>query len=156
MIITYDRGTRCLWTLYTRGERLWWEAKKIVNRVFVCHCFCFPVLGLSSRSQSTQQKTQQHWTFKTNSYIPEEMARTPCCDKNGLKKGSWTREEDKKLIAYVTKYGHWNWRLLPKFAGISSWGSSTCITATVKLHFIHNISLESTMVKSFEKFSRVS
>ncbi|WVZ01269.1 hypothetical protein V8G54_027338 [Vigna mungo] len=42
------------------------------------------------------------------------MVRTPCCDKNGLKKGSWTQEEDKKLIAYVTRYGHWNWRLLPK------------------------------------------
>lgn len=45
------------------------------------------------------------------------MVRTPCCDKTGLKKGTWTPEEDRKLIAYVTKYGYWNWRQLPKYAG---------------------------------------
>jgi hypothetical protein len=45
------------------------------------------------------------------------MVRTPSCDKNGLKKGTWTAEEDRKLTAYVTRYGCWNWRQLPKFAG---------------------------------------
>ncbi|KAG5545458.1 hypothetical protein RHGRI_017822 [Rhododendron griersonianum] len=45
------------------------------------------------------------------------MVRTPCCDKTGLKKGTWTPEEDRKLSAYITKYGSWNWRQLPKFAG---------------------------------------
>jgi hypothetical protein len=49
--------------------------------------------------------------------IKEEMVRTPSCDKNGLKKGTWTAEEDRKLTAYVTRYGCWNWRQLPKFAG---------------------------------------
>ncbi|KAK3018655.1 hypothetical protein RJ639_002708 [Escallonia herrerae] len=52
------------------------------------------------------------------------MARTPCCDKSGLKKGTWTPEEDKKLIAYVTKHGCWNWRQLPKYAGLSRCGKS--------------------------------
>ncbi|CAJ1956442.1 unnamed protein product [Sphenostylis stenocarpa] len=52
------------------------------------------------------------------------MVRTPSCNKNGLKKGTWTKEEDNKLIAYVTKYGHWNWRLLPKFAGLARCGKS--------------------------------
>lgn len=45
------------------------------------------------------------------------MVRTPSSDKNGLKKGTWTPEEDQKLVDYITRYGHWNWRLLPKFAG---------------------------------------
>ncbi|WVZ04279.1 hypothetical protein V8G54_025085 [Vigna mungo] len=45
------------------------------------------------------------------------MVRTPSSDKNGLKRGTWTPEEDKKLVDYITRYGHWNWRLLPQFAG---------------------------------------
>nr|XP_027061165.1 transcription factor MYB4-like [Coffea arabica] len=52
------------------------------------------------------------------------MVRTPCCDKSGLRKGTWTPEEDRKLTAYVTRYGCWNWRQLPKFAGLSRCGKS--------------------------------
>ncbi|CAK8536516.1 unnamed protein product [Lathyrus sativus] len=52
------------------------------------------------------------------------MVRSPCCDKTGLRKGTWTPEEDKKLIAYVTRYGCWNWRQLPKFAGLERCGKS--------------------------------
>ncbi|KAF8043230.1 hypothetical protein BT93_A1544 [Corymbia citriodora subsp. variegata] len=52
------------------------------------------------------------------------MARTPGLDKNGMKKGTWTPEEDKKLRAYVRKYGFWNWRQLPKYAGLSRCGKS--------------------------------
>ncbi|CAN1123987.1 Transcription factor MYB41 [Linum perenne] len=44
--------------------------------------------------------------------------RTPSCDKNGMRKGTWTADEDKKLIDYITLYGCWNWRQLPKFAGL--------------------------------------
>ena len=40
-----------------------------------------------------------------------------CCDETTVKKGVWTPEEDQKLIDYVNKYGHWNWRRLPKYAG---------------------------------------
>ncbi|KVI12376.1 hypothetical protein Ccrd_009207 [Cynara cardunculus var. scolymus] len=45
------------------------------------------------------------------------MVRAPCCEKMGLKKGPWTREEDNILINYVNSYGHDNWRALPKLAG---------------------------------------
>lgn len=38
-------------------------------------------------------------------------------DKNTIKKGAWSKEEDDKLRAYIQRYGHWNWTLLPKFAG---------------------------------------
>jgi len=41
----------------------------------------------------------------------------PCCEKGGLKKGLWTPEEDKKLVAYVEKHGHGNWRSVPDKAG---------------------------------------
>ncbi|XP_058757042.1 transcription factor MYB14-like [Vicia villosa] len=52
------------------------------------------------------------------------MVRSSCGDKNGLRKGKWTSEEDHKLIAYVTRYGCWNWRQLPKFAGLKRCGKS--------------------------------
>lgn len=45
------------------------------------------------------------------------MGRAPCCDKNGLKKGPWTPEEDQKLMDYIQKNGHGSWRTLPKNAG---------------------------------------
>ncbi|GKV19135.1 hypothetical protein SLEP1_g29428 [Rubroshorea leprosula] len=52
------------------------------------------------------------------------MGRTPCCDKNGLKKGPWTPEEDEKLIDYIQKHGYGNWRTLPKNAGLQRCGKS--------------------------------
>ena len=45
------------------------------------------------------------------------MVRSSRIDKNGLKEGAWNEEEDNKLRAYALRYGHWNWRQLPKFAG---------------------------------------
>ncbi|KAK6918966.1 SANT/Myb domain [Dillenia turbinata] len=51
------------------------------------------------------------------------MVRTPCV-KNGVRKGTWTKEEDEKLIAYVTQYDHVNWRQLPKYAGLARCGKS--------------------------------
>lgn len=66
--------------------------------------FCFEVicvvnLGLRERYSNT-------------------MVRAPYFDRNGIKKGAWNEEEDQRLIAYVEKHGHPNWRQLPKFAGI--------------------------------------
>ncbi|KAL2331769.1 hypothetical protein Fmac_019350 [Flemingia macrophylla] len=52
------------------------------------------------------------------------MVRTPSRDSSGLKKGTWTQEEDTKLVAYVTRYGSWNWRQLPRFAGLQRCGKS--------------------------------
>ncbi|THU66458.1 hypothetical protein C4D60_Mb05t14350 [Musa balbisiana] len=50
--------------------------------------------------------------------------RAPCCAKVGLNKGSWTQEEDLRLIAYIQKHGHGNWRALPKLAGLLRCGKS--------------------------------
>ncbi|WOK91902.1 hypothetical protein Cni_G00593 [Canna indica] len=52
------------------------------------------------------------------------MGRAPCCDKDGLKKGPWTSEEDQKLIDYIQKHGQGNWRTLPKKAGLARCGKS--------------------------------
>ncbi|XP_071696778.1 transcription factor MYB41-like [Rutidosis leptorrhynchoides] len=52
------------------------------------------------------------------------MGRSPCCDKNGLKKGPWTAEEDQKLVDYIQKNGYGNWRTLPKNAGLHRCGKS--------------------------------
>ncbi|KAI9120549.1 hypothetical protein K1719_007582 [Acacia pycnantha] len=52
------------------------------------------------------------------------MGRSPCCDKNGLKKGPWTPEEDHILVDYIQKHGYGNWRTLPKNAGLQRCGKS--------------------------------
>lgn len=52
------------------------------------------------------------------------MGRVPCCDKNGLKKGPWTPEEDHKLISFIQLHGPGNWRSLPKNAGLQRCGKS--------------------------------
>ncbi|XP_004248465.1 transcription factor MYB41 [Solanum lycopersicum] len=52
------------------------------------------------------------------------MGRTPSSDKNGLKKGPWTPEEDQKLIQYIQLHGPGNWRNLPKNAGLQRCGKS--------------------------------
>lgn len=52
------------------------------------------------------------------------MGRSPCCDKNGLKKGPWTPEEDQKLLDYIHNHGAGNWRILPKNAELQRCGKS--------------------------------
>ncbi|KAI4365388.1 hypothetical protein MLD38_021377 [Melastoma candidum] len=52
------------------------------------------------------------------------MGRAPCCEKMGLKRGPWTPEEDKLLVAHIEKNGHGNWRALPKLAGLLRCGKS--------------------------------
>ncbi|XP_022870461.1 transcription factor MYB102-like isoform X1 [Olea europaea var. sylvestris] len=52
------------------------------------------------------------------------MGRSPCCDKNGVKKGPWTPEEDMKLIQYIQEHGACNWRSLPKNAWLQRCGKS--------------------------------
>ncbi|WOL08109.1 hypothetical protein Cni_G16861 [Canna indica] len=52
------------------------------------------------------------------------MVRAPCCEKMGMKKGPWTAEEDQVLASYINKYGHVNWRALPKQAGLLRCGKS--------------------------------
>ncbi|CAH9093572.1 unnamed protein product [Cuscuta epithymum] len=52
------------------------------------------------------------------------MGRAPCCDKDGLKRGPWTAEEDQKLVDHINKHGYGNWRTLPANAGLQRCGKS--------------------------------
>ncbi|XP_014519832.2 transcription factor MYB16-like [Vigna radiata var. radiata] len=52
------------------------------------------------------------------------MGKMRCCEKVGFKKGPWTPEEDNKLLAYVEKHGHGNWRSVPAKAGLERCGKS--------------------------------
>lgn len=45
------------------------------------------------------------------------MVRAPVVDKDGVKRGAWSLEEDQKLRAYIEKYGPWKWREVPRLAG---------------------------------------
>ncbi|WCJ37051.1 myb domain protein 63 [Euphorbia peplus] len=50
--------------------------------------------------------------------------RAPCCDKSKVKKGPWSPAEDLRLISFIQKHGHENWRALPKQAGLLRCGKS--------------------------------
>ncbi|XWS34128.1 hypothetical protein CRYUN_Cryun21dG0013500 [Craigia yunnanensis] len=52
------------------------------------------------------------------------MRRSPNCKKEVLKRGPWTAEEDKILMAYVQQHGHGSWRALPEKAGLRRCGKS--------------------------------
>ncbi|XP_047067209.1 transcription factor MYB94-like [Lolium rigidum] len=46
------------------------------------------------------------------------MGRPPCCDKDGVKKGPWTPEEDLVLVSYIQEHGPGNWRAVPTRTGL--------------------------------------
>ncbi|KAK0598538.1 hypothetical protein LWI29_035692 [Acer saccharum] len=46
----------------------------------------------------------------------KSTSTTGTTKKSWLKKGSWSPEEDQKLIAYINRYGIWNWAVTPKAA----------------------------------------
>lgn len=50
--------------------------------------------------------------------------RAPCCDKAGVKRGTWSEAEDLKLISFIRQHGHSNWRALPRLAGLARCGKS--------------------------------
>ncbi|RVW89677.1 Transcription factor MYB58 [Vitis vinifera] len=50
--------------------------------------------------------------------------RAPCCDKSKVKRGPWSPAEDMRLVSFIQKNGHENWRSLPKQAGLLRCGKS--------------------------------
>lgn len=56
-----------------------------------------------------------------------EMGRPPCCDKEGVKKGPWTPEEDIILVSYIQEHGPGNWRAVPTNTGLFSFFSVSSV-----------------------------
>ncbi|KAK9063495.1 hypothetical protein SSX86_017365 [Deinandra increscens subsp. villosa] len=52
------------------------------------------------------------------------MGRQPCCEKNGLRRGPWTVDEDHKLMTFILNNGIQCWRIVPKLAGLMRCGKS--------------------------------
>jgi myb proto-oncogene protein len=55
---------------------------------------------------------------RKRSLIDTTMVRPPCCDKEGVKKGPWTPEEDLVLVSYIQEHGPGNWRAVPAKTGM--------------------------------------
>ncbi|KAK8581144.1 hypothetical protein V6N13_144187 [Hibiscus sabdariffa] len=52
------------------------------------------------------------------------MGHHTCCNKQKVKRGLWSPEEDKKLINHITTYGHGCWSSVPRLAGLERCGKS--------------------------------
>jgi hypothetical protein len=58
------------------------------------------------------------------------MGRRPCCDKVGLKRGTWSVEEDQKLMNFILSNGIKCWRHVPKLAGTYVKGHDSLVFLT--------------------------
>ncbi|KAJ1697721.1 hypothetical protein LUZ63_006233 [Rhynchospora breviuscula] len=53
------------------------------------------------------------------------MGRNASCQqKQKLRKGLWSPDEDEKLLNYITKHGHGCWSAIPKLSGLQRCGKS--------------------------------
>ncbi|KAK2992933.1 hypothetical protein RJ640_008467, partial [Escallonia rubra] len=52
------------------------------------------------------------------------MGHHSCCNKQKVKRGLWSPEEDEKLINYISTYGHGCWSSVPRLAGLQRCGKS--------------------------------
>ncbi|XP_057771458.1 transcription factor MYB26-like [Salvia miltiorrhiza] len=52
------------------------------------------------------------------------MSHHSCCNKQKVKRGLWSPEEDEKLINYISTYGHGCWSTVPRLAGLQRCGKS--------------------------------
>ncbi|XP_051135463.1 MYB-like transcription factor EOBII [Andrographis paniculata] len=52
------------------------------------------------------------------------MSGHNCCNKQKVKRGLWSPEEDQKLINHIQTYGHGCWSTVPRLAGLQRCGKS--------------------------------
>ncbi|EFJ25904.1 hypothetical protein SELMODRAFT_413208 [Selaginella moellendorffii] len=65
-----------------------------------------------------------------------QMGRSPCCEKIGLNRGPWTREEDTLLTQYVNEHGEGSWRTLPMAAGTAESFKGHCLNLESPFKFL--------------------
>ncbi|KAJ4959034.1 hypothetical protein NE237_026145 [Protea cynaroides] len=53
-----------------------------------------------------------------------KIGRHLCCNKQQVRRGLWSPEEDEVLINYISTYGHGCWSSLPRRAGLQRCGKS--------------------------------
>ncbi|KAK4392595.1 Transcription factor [Sesamum angolense] len=76
--------------------------------------------SIGSGSDSTDEHLAQSSSRRDRFLSPthptrmqRKMGRHPCSDKEGIKKGPWTPEEDIILVSYIQEHGPGNWRAVP-------------------------------------------
>ncbi|KAJ3684728.1 hypothetical protein LUZ61_013892 [Rhynchospora tenuis] len=52
------------------------------------------------------------------------MGHHSCCNKQKVRRGLWSPEEDEKLVKYISTYGHGCWSSVPRHAGLQRCGKS--------------------------------
>ncbi|KAK6125047.1 hypothetical protein DH2020_041225 [Rehmannia glutinosa] len=62
--------------------------------------------------------------FQRGIYVKINMANHTCCNKQKVKRGLWSPEEDEKLINYISTHGHGCWSTVPRLAGLQRCGKS--------------------------------
>lgn len=82
--------------------------------------------------------------------------RAPCCDKSQVKRGPWSPVEDLKLINFIQKHGHENWRALPRQSGKLLYLSLFLLFLFLFLSlFLENNGVECTDTIMFPLFSQI-
>ncbi|XP_017978746.1 PREDICTED: myb-related protein Myb4 isoform X1 [Theobroma cacao] len=78
----------------------------------------------------SHQQLCQSWKFVVKldrpcSRMSRKMAKaSQSVEKRTLRKGPWSPDEDRKLIAYINRHGIWNWTEMAKPAGLQRSGKS--------------------------------
>ncbi|KAG8077703.1 hypothetical protein GUJ93_ZPchr0007g3848 [Zizania palustris] len=52
------------------------------------------------------------------------MGHHSCCNKQKVRRGLWSPEEDEKLVKYISAHGHGCWSSVPRQAGLQRCGKS--------------------------------
>lgn len=102
-----------------RGEE--WLCRQTANEVSQSHFAHKRAYVSSRREQREKDRGSVLHKLRRSQYVGRTPMSKQSEDTNdtGLKKGAWSPEEDQKLMAYIRRYGIWNWTHMPKAAGMN-------------------------------------